>query len=216
VHNGSVAETRTIAIVTLVIAAVIGSIAVGGALGVGVVFVLATAGRMVDGQPWFVARDRDARATVIAGGAIAGGLALGAALWISGPLGDAVGRGVEWSTLPVVRGSIVQALTVAVVIVAVAFAAELGLRRWLLELVAGALVRAGSSRGLAAAGGVVAAAVLEAAIMPLDGDAAGVAVTAVGLGVIYLAAGRRIGAPLAARLVFEVGAVTLQALRLVG
>ena len=52
--------------------------------------------------------------------------------------------------------------------------------------------------------------------MPFDGDRAGIAVTSVGLGIVYVGAGRRIGASATARVVFEVGAVVLQALRLVG
>ena len=210
-----VTETRTIAIGGLAIAAVIAGVAVGGGFGIGLAFAIATAARMVAGQAWFEAADRDARLAVIGGGAVAGAIALGAALVVSAPLADAVGRGVEWSTMPVVRGSILQALTVALIVAAVAVAAELTLRRWLLELVATTLERAGAARGLAIAGGLAAAAIVEAAIMPFDGDRVGIAVTSAGLGVLYLAAGRRIGASVAARLGFEVGAVVLQALRLV-
>ena len=199
-----------------VVVAVAGGVAVGGPLGVGVVFAVATAARLVDGRGWFGAIDREARGAVVAGGALAGAVALALALAASGPLGDALGRGVEWSTAPVVRGSITQAATVALVVLAVAVAAELALRRWLLETLADALVRGGTGPTAAAAAALAAAALVEAAIAPFDGDRAGIAITSAGLGVIHVAAGRRVAAPLAARLVFEVGAVVLQALRLVG
>ncbi|MBK9031319.1 MAG: hypothetical protein IPL61_08275 [Myxococcales bacterium] len=175
-------------------AAVIAAVAVGGPLGIGALFAIATVARLLDGRGWASAADRDARAAVTGGGAIVGAAALGLALLASAPVGDALRRGVEWSTLPVVRGSIARAATLALVIVAVAVAAELALRRWLLELVATALAGVGVASGVATACGIAAAAVVEAAVMPFAGARAGIAVTGVGLGILYVGAGRRIGA----------------------
>ncbi|MBK7073332.1 MAG: hypothetical protein IPH44_13615 [Myxococcales bacterium] len=207
---------RTLARAALTLGAVAGGVAVGGPFGIGLALALATALRMLDGAGWWRPADRDARAEVIGGGALVGALALLLALALSAPIADATARSVEWSTLPVVRGSALQAVTLAAVVVAVALAAELTLRRWWLEAVAAGLGRAGVGRIGAVAGGVVAAAALEAAIAPLPGDRLGVAVHGAGLGLIYVGAGRRLGASLAARVVFEVGALALQALMLIG
>lgn len=207
---------RTLTRGALALGAVAGGVAVGGPFGIGLALALATALRMLDGAAWWRAADRDARAEVIGGGALVGALALLLALALSAPIADATARSVEWSQLPVVRGSALQAATLAAVVIAVALAAELTLRRWWLEAVAAALGTAGVGRVGAIAGGVVAAAALEAAIAPLPGDRLGVAIYGAGLGVIYVGAGRRLGASLAARVVFEVGALALQALLLVG
>ncbi|MBL8626998.1 MAG: hypothetical protein JNK64_37260 [Myxococcales bacterium] len=207
---------RTLIRGALALGAVAGGVAVGGPFGIGLALALATALRMLDGAAWWRAADRDARAEVIGGGALVGALALLLALALSAPIADATARSVEWSQLPVVRGSALQAATLAAVVIAVALAAELTLRRWWLEAVAAALGTAGVGRVGAIAGGVVAAAALEAAIAPLPGDRLGVAIYGAGLSVIYVGAGRRLGASLAARVVFEVGALALQALLLVG
>ena len=212
----SVAQPRTTVVGALVLAAVIAGTLVGGVLGLGLAFLIATAARMLDGKGWWVAADRDARGTVMLLGALAGAAALVAALALSTPLADSLSRGVEWSTAPVVRGSIVQTATIAVLLVAISGAAELTFRRWLLDWVADGLAGQGTGRKLATAVGVAAAALVEAAIVPVDGDRVGIAITSVGLGLIYVAAGRRVGASISARVVFEVGALLLQALRLVG
>ncbi|MEZ4398856.1 MAG: hypothetical protein R3B06_02465 [Kofleriaceae bacterium] len=208
--------SRSLVPVALALVAVTVGAGLGGPFGVGAAFAIATAARLVAGQAWFGPADRDGLATQLIGGAVAGGAALGLALASSDAIGAVVGRGVEWSTLPVVRGSVISAATVALVVLAVTAAAELTLRRWLLEVVASALGRAGVTSSLADAGGVVAAAAAEAAIVPLPGARVGVFVTGVALGVIYLGAGRRLPAGLAARAGFEVTAVVLQALRLIG
>lgn len=207
---------RTLARGALTLGAVAGGVAVGGPFGIGLALALATALRMIDGATWWRAADRDARAEVLGGGALVGALALLLALALSAPIADATARSIEWSQLPVVRGSALQAATLAAVVIAVALAAELTLRRWWLEAVAATLGQAGAGRVAAVAGGVVAAAALEAAIAPLPGDRLGVAIYGAGLGVIYVGAGRRLGASLAARVVFEVGALALQALMLIG
>jgi hypothetical protein len=188
----------------------------GRPFGIGLALALATALGVLDGAGWWRPADRDARAEVIGGGALVGALALLLALALSAPIADATARSVEWSTLPVVRGSALQAVTLAAAAVAVALAAERALRRWWREAVAAGLGRAGVGRIGAVAGGVVAAAALEAALAPLPGDRLGVAVHGAGLGLIYVGAGRRLGASLAARVVFEVGALALQALMLIG
>ncbi len=210
------ASPRTLVRAALALGAVIGGVAVGGPLGIGLALALATALQLSDGVGWWRPADRDARAEVIGGGALVGAAALALALVLAAPVADVAARSVEWSTLPVVRGSALQAVTLAAVLIAVALAAELTLRRWWLEAVAAALARGGAGRRGAAAGGVIAAAVLEAAIAPLPGARVGIAVTSAGLGVLYVGAGRRLGASLAARATFELGALGLQALMLIG
>lgn len=207
--------TRTLAIGALVIAAIAAAIAIGGPLGLGAGLAIASGARALSGRGWLRTAD-DAGLSAALGGAVCGALALGGALALSEPIAGATGRGVEWSTLPVVRGSVTQALTLAVLVIAIAAAAELGLRRGLLELVADRLRARGLGPAPAAAAAIACAALVEAAIAPLDGDRLGIALTSAGLGLIYVGAGRRLGASLSARLVFEVGAVALQALRLVG
>lgn len=199
----------------LALGAVVGGVAVGGPLGIGLALALATALQLLDGAGWWWPADCDARAEVIGGGALVGALALALALVLAAPVADVAARSVEWSTLPVVRGSALQAVTLAAVVIAVALAAELTLRRWWLEAVAAALARGGAGPRGAAAGGVIAAAV-EAAIAPLPGARLGIAVTSAGFGVLYVGAGRRLGASLAARATFELGALALQALMLIG
>lgn len=198
-------------------AGVVAGVIVGGPLGLAIAFGAATAANVVDGGTWLRADDGGAgRWEAALGGAIVGALALGAALWMSAPIEDAAARGVEWSTLPIVRGSMGTAATLGLLVVAIAFAAELTMRRWWLERVAAWAERAGWSRGGAVAAGVVAAAVIEAAIAPSGGPRVGVAVTGVALGVIYVAAGQRVAASATARVVFELGALILQALRMIG
>jgi hypothetical protein len=154
---------------------------------------------------------------VIGGGALVGALALALALVLAAPVADVAARSVEWSTLPVVRGSALQAVTLA------RGGDRRGAGRRTDAAAGGGSRRSrrpwrGAGRGPrgAAAGGVIAAAVLEAAIAPLPGARLGIAVTSAGFGVLYVGAGRRLGASLAARATFELGALALQALMLIG
>ena len=157
-------------------------------------------------------------------GAAVGALALVLALLVSTPLVEAItDYAVQWSMYPIVRGSSAQAIMVAIVVGISALAAELVLRGWLVE------------RVLELRGHPVLAVLLGAIAEALvtDGDVTmriGAGLFGLGLGWMYIAsrprgrapfhdtgaAGRSIVAPLCARLVFTLGAVVLETLRLVG
>ncbi len=155
-----------------------------------------------------VARGGDHRALI---GAVAGLLALGVAVLAGTPVVETLtDRGVQWSTFPIVRGNASQALVVAIVVSAGAIASELALRGWIVERVL-ELSRAPAILAILIGG------FAEAIVTPGDLAARiGAGVFGLGLGWMYVAGGRSIVAPLCARLVFQVGAVTLEALRLVG
>jgi hypothetical protein len=146
-----------------------------------------------------------------AAGAVAGALALGFAVLGGTPAIEAFGgRAVEWSAHPIVRGNASLFAMVALYVAATAVATELALRGWIvervLELSPGPLVLP-----------VLVGAFAEALITPGDVAARlGGALFGIGLGWMYVAGGRSILAPLCARLVFELGVVFLEALRLVG
>lgn len=144
-------------------------------------------------------------------GAAAGLVALAAAVVAGTPVVELIsGRAVQWSAFAMVRGNPAQLVTVAVAVGAVAVASELALRGWIvervLELVPGSPILA-----------VLVGAIAEALITRGDGPARiGAAVFGGGLGWIYVAAGRSAVAPLVARVAFSLGALTLEALRVIG
>jgi len=191
------------------VAAVIAAVALGGRLGIIVLLALASVALALRGRRWQAAEDGDrGSAWALAGGAVVGALALAGALAVSPAVLGATGAAVEWSTAPVVRGSAVQLAVAVVPAIALALAAELVFRRWLLERVA------------SPADGVIVAAIVEAAVLPA-GDAGGwgrlgTVLGSCGLGIVYGAAGGRVAASIGARVVFEIGALVVQALRLVG
>ncbi len=195
---------------------VVAAIVLGGKLGLILLLVVASIALALHGRRWFATRDGDRGAAWSAlGGALAGGVALGAAFLLSPALLATSTRSVEWTTDPVVRGSFQLAATVALVAVALALASELVFRRWLLDRVAGYLHTRADPRALALLGGIAVAAVIEAAVSPTAaGFRLGVFVTSLGLGAIYVTSGGRIAGSLTARLVFDVGAIIVQALRL--
>jgi len=144
-------------------------------------------------------------------GAIAGAIALGAALAAGTPAIEALGgRAVEWSSFPVVRGNGTVFAMIAVWVAATAVATELALRGWIVE------------RVLELSPGppilpVLVGALAEALVTPGDFAARfGGAMFGLGLGWMYAAGGRSLVAPLCARLTFELGAVFLEAMRLIG
>jgi hypothetical protein len=145
-------------------------------------------------------------------GAVAGGAALVVAVLVATPAVEAIAdRSVEWSAFPVVRGSAVRAGTVAVLVAALSVASELAMRGWIVERVAELSRR--SSRVMP----VLVGAIAEAAVT--SGDAAtrlGAAAFGAGLSWLYFAAGRSLTAPIAARVAFQLGAVLLEAFRVVG
>jgi hypothetical protein len=171
-------------------------------------FIVASLSRWLRGKTWGeVARGDWARAGIAA---IAGAAALAIALVAATPLVEAmVGRGVEWSQFPIVRGSASQLAGIVVVVAASACAAELALRGWIVERG----LELGARPMLAVACGAFA----EAALV--DGGTwarAGAAVFGAALGWLYIAAERDVVVSCAARLAFTVGAVVLEGLRVIG
>jgi hypothetical protein len=143
-------------------------------------------------------------------GAAAGLVGLGLAVLLGTPVVESVtNQAVQWSTYPVVRGSIGTFVTVAIVVSVASLATELVLRGFVVEL-GREFTR---SNGVAVMMGGLAEALLA------DGDAVmrlGAGVFGLGLGGMYIAGGRSVLAPLCARLTFALGALLLEALRLVG
>lgn len=170
--------------------------------------VLATASKWARGRDW---------AEVIHGGRLAAGIgaaaglaALVLALLLGTPLVEALAnRAVEWSQWPIVRGNAMQAVIVAVIVVASALAAELALRGWIVERVLEL------SPGPAVLP-VLTGAIVEALVTP-GGVAVrfGAGLFGIGLGTLYVAGKRSCVAPIVARIAFSLGAVVVEALRLV-
>ncbi len=155
----------------------------------------------------------DARAWLhrLAAGALAGLAAVVFAVLAGGPVIEALAlRAVEWSSYPVVRGNASVFAMVAVYAAATAIATELALRGWIVE------------RVLELSPGppilpVLVGAFAEALITPGDLAARlGGGLFGAGLGWMYAAGGRSVLAPLCARLVFDLGVLFLEAMRLVG
>jgi hypothetical protein len=144
-------------------------------------------------------------------GALAGAVALVAAVVAGTPIVEAVSmRAVEWSSFPIVRGSASQAIVVIVLVSITSLAMELALRGWLVERVlelspGGAVLP------------VLCGALAEALVTPGDVAARiGAGLFGIGLGAMYVAGGRSVVAPVFARITFQVCAVVLELLRLVG
>jgi hypothetical protein len=143
-------------------------------------------------------------------GVVCGAVALGVALVLSGPLGALTGRAVEWSQYAIVRGSPGAFVTVAMLVAAQAVALEMALRGWLVPRVLEVEPRGGAA--LAA----LASAAAEAAVTPGHlATRAGAFALGLGGAILFLGGGRRLSAPIACRVKFELGAVLLAALRIV-
>lgn len=144
-------------------------------------------------------------------GALAGAAALACAVLAGTPAIEALGRrAIEWSSYPIVRGNGSLFMMIAVFVAATAVATELALRGWLVERV---LELSPGPPVLP----ILVGAIAEALVTPGDVAARlGAAIFGIGLGWMYIAGGRSIAAPLAARLVFQLGVLTLEAMRLVG
>jgi hypothetical protein len=171
-------------------------------------FAVASASRWMRGRTWSAVLGDGGFS---AGAGLAAGLAaLVIALVAGGPFVEMMsGRAVEWSGSPVVGGSATQLLLVALIEVALAIAWELSLRGWIVErlreLSPGPPVLP-----------VVVGAIAEALLTP--GDLAvriGAGLFGAGLGWMYVA-GRGAIAPICARIGFGLGAVLLEAVRLIG
>ena len=142
-------------------------------------------------------------------GAGAGAGALLFALFFTPMIEGYSGQAVQWSMYPIVRGSGTAFFTVALIVAVGCLASELVFRAFLLEL--------GHEFTKNYAVAIVVAALAEALLA--EGDPAvrlGAGVFSVGLGWMYVASGRSILAPLCARLVFSLGALVLEALRVIG
>ena len=169
--------------------------------------VVASASRWLRGRDWGQLV-HGGRAWV---GAAAGLAALAAAVAVGTPFVELMsGRLVEWSAFPIVRGNPSELAVVALIVVAMAVASELALRGWIvdrvLELSPGPPVLP-----------VLVGAIAEALVT--RGDLAariGACAFGAGLGWIYVAAGRSVLAPICARIAFGLGAVALEALRVIG
>ena len=142
-------------------------------------------------------------------GAGTGAIALAFALFFTPLIEGYSGQAVQWSMYPIVRGSGTAFFTVALIVAVGCLASELVFRAFLVEL--------GHEFTKNYAVAIVVAALAEALLS--EGEPAvrlGAGMFSVGLGWMYVAAGRSILAPLCARLVFSLGALTLEALRVVG
>jgi hypothetical protein len=172
-------------------------------------FVVASLSRWLRGRDWGQLVGGDGRAAAVS--AVAGLVALGLAVLAGTPFVELMShRAVEWSAFPVVRGSAMQAALVALIAIAMAAATELALRGWIvdrvMELSPGPPILP-----------VLVGAFAEGLVTPGDlASRIGAGMFGAGLGWIYVASGRNVVAPICARAVFGLGAVGLEALRLIG
>jgi hypothetical protein len=143
-------------------------------------------------------------------GAATGLVGLALAVAIGTPLVERVtDQAVQWSMYPIVRGSASAFGTLAVLVGLGAVAAELVLRGWLVERV----LELGGNAVLA----VLAGAFAEALVSGGDLSARfGAGVFGIAMGWMYVAGGRSVTAPMCARLTFSLGALVLEAMRVVG
>jgi hypothetical protein len=144
-------------------------------------------------------------------GVAVGAASLLAAVVVAGPaLEGVLGSAIEWSREPAALGGMQGAIAVAVLVAAGAVAAELAFRGWVAPRVVALWPRGG------AVGAVLVAAAAEALVIGGSmGERIGVFAVGCGLGALWAGSGRRIGAGLACRLVFEIGAVVLVAVGVV-
>lgn len=149
-------------------------------------------------------------ATYAAIGLAAGLAGLVLALAVATPFVESVtDYAVQWSMYPVARGSAGTAIMVAIVVAVSAVAAELVLRGWLVERVL-------ELRGHPVLA-VLVGAIAEGLVSEGDITARlGAGLFGLGLGWMYIAGGRSVLAPVCARLVFVLGALALEATRMVG
>ena len=172
-------------------------------------FVAATASRWARRREW--SQLMHAGAWTAASSVVVGFVALAIAVVAGTPFVEQMsGRAVEWSAFPVVRGSGSQLVLVALIVIAMAVASELALRGWIVERV---LELSPGPPVLPVLVGAMAEALVT------RGDVAvriGAGLFGAGLGGIYVAAGRDVIAPIGARVAFSLGALVLEALRIIG
>ena len=144
-------------------------------------------------------------------GAVAGLASLLLAVVVGTPLVERLtDTAVQWSMFPVVRGSLLGFATMAVIVGVTALATELVLRGWIVDRV---LELAPSQRLLA----VLTGAFAEALITPGPVDVRiGAGLVGTALGWMFVAGNRSLAAAICARRTFSLGALALEALRVVG
>lgn len=210
------------ALVPLEVAIVLGAAFV--ALPIPVVIPLLAAGSLslwVRGRSWSdVLKGPSLYAAV---GAAAGSVALLLAIALGTPLVESLtGGAVQWSMYPIVRGSTTAAATLAVLVAISAVASELVIRGWLVERV----LELGGPPVLAILTGAFAEALLvfpiaggDPGALMVGGDVTariGAGLFGTAMGWMYLAGGRSVTAPVAARVAFSLGALALEAFQIVG
>jgi hypothetical protein len=171
--------------------------------------VAGSASRWARGRSWGELARGGGGARAVLVGAIVGAAALAGAVALGTPLIEGlVGGTVQWSAYPLVRGNLAMLALVAGYVAVHAAALELALRGWIVERV---LELSPGPPHLPILVGCLA----EALATPGDLAARlGGAGLGAGLGCLYVACGRNVLAPLAARAVFQLGAVGLEALRI--
>lgn len=144
-------------------------------------------------------------------GIAAGVAAVVLALLLGTPLVEAITqRAVEWSMFAVVRGNASMLFGIVIYVATVSLCMELALRGWLVERV----VELSPSSPVPA---VLCGAFAEAMVTPGDATARiGAGVFGIGLGWMYLAAGRNVLAPMLARMAFAIAILVLESFQVIG
>jgi len=210
------------ALVPLGVAVVLGAAFVGLPIPVGIPMLAAgSLSLWVRGRSWGdVLKGPSLYAAVGAG---AGAVALLLAIVIGTPLVESVtGGAVQWSMFPIVRGSTTAAGTIAVLVAIGAVATELVLRGWVVERV----LELGAPPVIAILVGAFAEALIvfpiaggDPGALMIGGDLnarIGAGLFGLAMGWMYLAGGRSVAGPIAARAVFALGALALEAFQIVG
>ncbi len=171
--------------------------------------ICASASRWARGRSWGELAGGGPEQVAI--GALVGAVALVAAIVVGTPIVERLAnRAVEWSAYGFVRGNAMQIAVFGLYVAVAAVAAELALRGWLVERV---LELSPGPPVLP----VLAGAIAEAALAPGGlGARIGAGVFGMGLGWIYVASGRRVTAPICARVVFACGALVLEGFKVIG
>jgi hypothetical protein len=148
-------------------------------------------------------------------GAAVGAIALALGLVVFTPLLESrTGGLVAWTRDAIVRGNLQMLTTVTLIVAALTVATEVVMRGWILERIREHV----PVRGRAGAAIAVAATSVIEAIFTTSGagwSGIGAALVSAALSGLYLAGGRSLVAPIAARLTFDLGVVALESLRLV-
>jgi membrane protease YdiL (CAAX protease family) len=144
-------------------------------------------------------------------GAVTGAAALILSLVVVGPLVEARGAMLGWSHHALVRGKPDALVMYVIIVAATSIATELVLRGWILER-----VRDVSPGKVALVASVGMTALVEAVFTGDTGySSLGAALFGVALSGLYLATGRSLVAPIAARVTFDVGLLLLEGFKLV-